>query len=344
LAERAVYLTGMPNQRVFSAVERGACLLLPNGGRHFNSRPLTYRTSWWKAGDDLNANLCGTLVYDHPVTRSMARESWCDASWFHLLEGGRKIGLDQFPVRPHVIIRGLPSLRAVEDEAILFEASVGEGALLVSGLNHQKARGRPENDWVMARLLDYAATFPKPAVRWPLSALPVPQTPLAESALAGYVKAGTNQGEAGLWYSYREDNVKVLVCRQTAPGHLVEWETCAVPKDWKNEPATFIFAGGLGYQSQPKTEGFVFLVNGQEQFRFDLADQYPKWTSADRRVSARFVVLRQVPQDQLGLFYVTLDRDLIKPGEPCRFGVCSLGSGSHRWFGLNPDADLSAED
>jgi beta-galactosidase len=342
--ERAVYLTGMPDERVLSAVERGACLVLPNGGRHFSSRLLTFRTSWWKAGDDLNANLCGTLVYDHPAIRAMAPEGWCDAGWFHLIEGGRKMTLGQFPKRPRVIIRGLPSLRAVEDEAILFEASLGQGALLVSGLNHQKARGRPENDWVMARLLDYAATLPRPAARWPMSVLPVPPTPPPGNALAGYVKTIKSEGEEGTWYSYREDDVKMLICRQTAPGHLVEWETCPVPKDWKDEPATFVFAGGLGYRTQPKTEGFVFLVNGQEQFRFDLADKYSKWTSPDGRASARFMVFRQLPQDQLGLLFVTLDRGLIKPGEPCRFGVRSLGDGSRRWFGLNPDADLTAED
>ena len=58
-----------------------SCLVLLQGGRVFNSRPMTYRSTWWKAGDDLNANLCGTLVYDHPLTRDMAPEGWCDAGW-----------------------------------------------------------------------------------------------------------------------------------------------------------------------------------------------------------------------------------------------------------------------
>ncbi len=173
LPKRAVYVMGHLNRRVLSTVEQGACLVLLQGGRVFNSRPLTFRSSWWKAGDDLNANLCGTRVYDYPITRAMAPDGWCDAGWFHLLEGGRKIILEQFPQRPQVIIRALPSLRAVEDDAILFEVGLGQGALLVSGLNHEQSRGRPENDWLLAQMMKHAATLPSPKVKWPLAALPL---------------------------------------------------------------------------------------------------------------------------------------------------------------------------
>ena len=50
-----------------------------------------------------------------------------------------------------------------------------------------------------------------------------------------------------------------------------------MPKDYKGERVTFAFAGGLGYQTQPKTDGFVLEVNGKEALRFDLPE--PKvWT------------------------------------------------------------------
>jgi hypothetical protein len=37
---------------------------------------------------------------------------------------------------------------------------------------------------------------------------------------------------------------------------------------------------------------------------------------------------------------VTVARDLLTPGKPCRLGVRSLGAGSRRWFGLNPYTDV----
>jgi beta-galactosidase len=344
LPSRAVYMTGRLDRRVLAAVERGACLVLPQGGRVFNSRPLTYRSTWWKAGDDLNANLCGTVVYDHPITRLMAPDGWCDVGWFHLLEGGRKIVLEDLPARPQVIIRALPSLRAVQDEAILFEVGVGEGALVVSGLNHDKASGQPENDWLLAQLLAHAATLPRPDVKWPASALSIPDDPALDQALSGFQKLIRNEGEEGTWYSYCEDNVTLPICRQTQPGHLVEWETAATPPEGKDERVTFVFAGGLGYQSEPKTDGFLFLVNGADQVRFDLPEQTNQWRSADGLVAIRFVPLRHLPQDQLGLFQVTLSRTLCPPGQACRFGVRSLGQGSRRWFGLNLYTDVLGED
>lgn len=344
LSSHAVYVTGRLEPRVLAAVERGASLVLLQGGRVFNSRPLTYRSTWWKAGDDLNANQCGTLVYDHPVTRRTAPDGWCDAGWFHLLEGGRKIVLEGFPARPRVIIRGLPSLRAVQDEAILFEVGLGEGAILVSGLNHEQAKGRPENDWLLAQMVAHALTFPRPQTIWPRSALPAVQEPVLDQARSGYQKMVRNEGEEGVWYSYREDNVKMPICRQTQPGHLLEWETAVVPSDQKDERVAFTFAGGLGYRSEPKTAGFAFLVNGQEQLRFDLPEQTNRWRSADGRVELRFNALRHPPQDELGVFQVILPRDLVPAGQPCRFGVRSLGQGSRRWFGLNLYTDEDTEE
>ncbi len=45
-------------------------------------------------------------------------------------------------------------------------------------------------------------------------------------------------------------------------------------------------------------------------------------------------------QDDAGLFYVAIARDRLEPGAPVEFAVQSKGSGSKRWFGLAPYADL----
>ena len=146
-------------------------MLLGGGDDIFESRPVTFKTSWWKGTDFGQANHSGTFVYDHPVTRAMAPDGWCDEGWCHLIDGARKYKLEAAPSRPDVIVRALPTLERVEDAAMLYEVGVGKGCLIISGLNHQGAAGRPENDWLMARLLEHAAEHPRPQAKWPVSFL-----------------------------------------------------------------------------------------------------------------------------------------------------------------------------
>jgi hypothetical protein len=323
---RAVYVVSWPcDPRVLDAMKRGASVVALDGVDVLMSYPVTFATSWWCAGGSPQTNHTGTFVYDHPATRAMAPDGWCDEGWLDLLEGASKCVLESAPARPNVMIRALPSLALVEDDALLFEVGVEKGLLIVSGLNHRRAQGRPENDWLIARLLDHAAGFPKPQVKWPACFLP----------LSGFRRLVTNDGEDGFYPSYREDKARLFVCRQTKPGNLISWETTSVPKDFSGDRVTFVFAGGLGFSSEPKTEGFVLEIDGQGVLRFDMPAT-GKWESVDKRVELRLDVRRTNALDQFGLFFLKVPRDVLKAGEPCRLGVRSLGTGSRRSFFLNP--------
>jgi hypothetical protein len=335
LSDKAVYVVNWPcDSRVIDALKRGASVVILDGaGQLLQSRGVTFRTSWWKAGDGPDVNYTGTFVYDHPVTRAMAPDRWCDDGWLHLIEGATKCVLESAPARPNVIIRALPSLAWVEDDALLFEVGVERGDLIVSGLNHRDAKNRPENEWLIARLLDYAATMPQVKVKWPASFLKVLSV-APEGCIAGFGRLVANEGEDAIWHSYREDNTRVLVCRQNKLGNLVSWQTAPVPKDASGDSVTFVFAGGLGFASEPVTAGFALEINGKEALQFNLPE--PKfWQSPDKRVTLQFDSRRTLSVDQFGLFRLTVPRDMVKPGEPCVLGVRSLGTGSRRWFGLN---------
>lgn len=226
----AVYLAGSLDKRTLDAMNRGATVLLLNGSGQCQSKTLidsvfdskcvvtfedgrpilkphavTFRTSWWKAGEKEEENNTGTYVCDHPTTREMAPDGWCDVGWFNLIEGGCKYNLEKAPARPQVIIRALTSLMLPVDQAILFEVSVGKGCLIVSGLNHRRAEGRPENDWLIARLLDYAAQSPHPEARWPLSFLAgeAKASIAPDGCLPGFRRLLSKQGEGSKWYAYR---------------------------------------------------------------------------------------------------------------------------------------------
>ncbi|MDD5520804.1 MAG: glycoside hydrolase family 2 TIM barrel-domain containing protein [Kiritimatiellae bacterium] len=336
LSDHAVYLTdSLFDSRVVNAVDRGACGVVFLGKEEgiLMSLPVTFKTTWWKAGDVPDKNHCGTYVYDHPLTRAMAPDGWCDAGWFDLLEGSCKYVLERIPARPNVIIRAVPSMALIEDDALLFEVGVGKGSLIVSGLNHQRAGGRPENQWLLARLLEHATALPHPGTSWPASFLTFKQT-APDGCLPGYRRLVVNEGEYGTWHSYREDQARIYICRQTKPGNRVTWETVPLPKESGSNRVVYAFAGGLGFISEPKTEGFVLEINGKETLRFDLPEPRT-WESADKRVSLRFEP-RRSGADHLGLFYVTIPRDMLKSGESCQLSVRSIGKGSRRWFGLNP--------
>ena len=339
LSDRAVYLTGWPcDPRIVDALKRGAGVVLTDGAEQLmESCPITFRTSWWRAGEKPwdDKNHTGTFTYDHPVTRAVAPDGWCDDGWFHLIEGSNKFNLESKPTRPEVIIRALPGMLVVKDYALLFEVGVGKGTLLVSGLNHRRAKGRPENEWIIARLLEHAARFQQPKAKWPASIFPRVVSVAPDGCIPGFRRLVANEGEDGIWHSFREDNTRVLVCRQTKPGNRIAWETAPVPDKQASERVTFVFAGGMGFNSELKTAGFALDLNGKEVIRFDLPE--PKaWQSADKRVKLRFDVLRDMTVDQFGLFHLTVPRDMLKPGKPCVVSVRSLGTGSQRWFGLNP--------
>ncbi len=142
-----------------------------------------------------------------------------------------------------------------------------------------------------------------------------------------------NDGEEGVWYSFREDNVKMPICRQTQLGHLVEWETAPVPTDGKEDRVTFVFAGGLGYRSEPKTDGFVFLVNGSEQVRFDLPEQTNQWQSADGRVTMRFRDIAPVAPRSTGIVPDNVGQHLLPAREtlPVRRALTGTGQPALVW-------------
>jgi protease II len=159
-----------------------------------------------------------------------------------------------------------------------------------------------------------------------------------KGCFSGFRSLTTHKGESATWYSYREDHAYGAVCRQSEIGNRVTWETTLLPKDCSAERVTFVFAGGLGYSSQPKTAGFALDIGGKEALRFDLAPP-GKWVGAANGVELRFEKRRTVTEDQFGLFYLTIPRSMLEVGKPCQLGVRSLGSGSQRWFGLNHYSD-----
>jgi len=341
LDDRAVYVTRhCVDPRMVDVLQRGACVLAINGLDHpLNFRNVAYGTSWWKGSDFSQANYTGTLVYDHPLTRAMAPNGWCDEGWSYLLDGAEKHFLETAPARPEVIVRALPTMETVEDSALLYQVAVGKGCLIVSGLNHDYAAGRPENEWLLAQLLAHAASHPEPKAKWPAAFLSA-----IANRVPGFQRLISGSDPHHRSVTYRGEQAMFYACTQMKPGNSVTWETTPVPANLAEDHATFVFAGTFGYGSAPPSKGFALEINGKETLAFDIPVSRGwecRWQSADRQVELMFYALRYAPNGHpLGLFYLKVPRDRLEVGKPCRLGVRSLGGGSGRWFGVNPYADM----
>ena len=350
LPAKAVYVSSVPTRSMLEAMDAGACLLLLRPQGLFPAAATRFKTAWWHG--NARDNNAGTVVYEHPVTRAMAPEGWCDAGWRRLIEGCDGYLLDAFPAMPEVLIRGIEVSSVCRNKALLFQAGVGSGSLVVCGLNLDPAY--PEAAWLLSRLLEHAATLPAPDAHLPRMFIEaqIPELPQIEGPLVeGFGRLLRNEGEEGTWLSYREARAPYVVCRQTAPGHLVEWETAPAPEEIDNggpPPAlyhggvTFVFAGGLGWRSQPQTEGFSFLVNGTDVLDFDVEETTRTWSNEERGVTLSLLPKKVTNEDAVGLFYVRVPKAMLTPGTPCRFAIRSKGADSQRWFALTPYPDVLA--
>ncbi|MBX7256747.1 MAG: hypothetical protein K1Y02_10325 [Candidatus Hydrogenedentes bacterium] len=341
---KAVYVSNQLTPELVDAVLAGASLVLYKPLMFTTAAPVRYKTAWWSGSpDDNNA---GTVVYEHPVTRDMAPEGWCDTSWYRLLEGSEGYLLDELPVRPNVILRGIEVVHVCRNKGLLFEASVGEGAVVVCGLNldaSDDGAACPEAEWLTSQLIEYAGSFPNPGAAMPESilrerAIEMPQFegPFVE----GYAETLSTELEKGQSFSYRKQIAEVLVVRQTEAGRALEWKTAAVPEPFSEEGITFVFAGGLGWISEPQTDGFMLSIDGKDAIGFDVGHGRVDWKDETGKVTLNFVPRKMTKEDCAGLFYLRVPREYLTPGRPCTLTVRSLGAGSRRWFALHPYADV----
>ena len=341
LPSDAVYAVFAMEPRLVSALENGAGIVLLGETSIFPCISVQYQQTWWKGGDSDSANNVGTFVYPTKMMKSLETEKWCQPHWFYLLNGAMKYYLDKFPQRPEVHIRALPSLVRVQDTAILFDVQVGKGTLVVSGLNHQGAKGRAENNAVVAKMIERAASKEKPKTIWPKSIIQITES-VPEGMTLGFRRLLPSKYEDVRWKNFRSDNARSFTCRQDSKENHLSWRTMPVDKNGK--APIFIFAGGMGFFGQPKTDGFTLEINGKSVLKFDLPDENAKtaqWKSLDGKTVLTFEIRRVEPQDQFGVFKLAISPSLLtgdKKGETIT--VRSLGAGSRRWFSINPIADL----
>lgn len=358
----AVYSVVWVTPKVVNAVERGAGLIHFGGNQFLGSLPMRFQQTWWKAGDSETQNNTGTYVYPNALTDKIVEHNFCGAAWASLLDGAQKFSVETDQPRPEIFVRALSSLVRVRDAALLFEIGVGNGKIIVSGFNHEIVRSgddavvktdakptespTPINLYLLAQIIDEAASDEPAKVKWTAESI-VPPVKVPAGFTLG-VERFMKFAETGMWNSYREQTQSVpnWVCRQDKVGNDLVWRTSIV-ESTEAETVSFLFAGGTGFATTPKTEGYVLSFNGQDLLNFDVVENFDGtsqfvWKNEDGSASLTFDAKAElVPNDKYGLFTLTVPATLVKAGVAQEIGVRSLGEGSRRWFGVNLYTDFS---
>ena len=155
---------------------------------------------------------------------------------------------------------------------------------------------------------------------------------LIHSARAGCETIIQEDGEITEWYNFSGDFNKRVFIRQSKKGTSMSWKS-VVSKE--TDTQVFSFSGGLGWVSEPMTDGFLMSINDQHQIKFDVTKELSSWKSQDDLVELFYLPTWTSEQDSSGFFFIHFSDSVTSLGEVLNISISSLGSGSKRWFGLD---------
>lgn len=357
LPSPAVYVAREPTERLLEAAEEGSCVVLLSPAGVFLTDVTTFKSAWWLGVFPGDSN-AGTMVYDSPVTKAIAPDGWCDAGWFHLLQGAQTVILDDLPAQPQVLIRALnvnstpsPFSRAVNfdyrwrNKSLLFETKVGQGSWIVSGLNFDAAlrHGGPEGAWLLTQLLAHAETLPFPTAAIPIQTLrsAVESSPFTQGPLIdGFSRLLRHNGKTLRGITYRESNGVLLRIDQQRPLNELTWETASAPA---GERTTFVFAGGGAFVESPcGSRGFSLYINHAKVLDFDTTREPAEWESPDGKSVLRYVPMLSQSSwgETMGLFYLSVPGSDLVGGKPAEIEVHAIGQDETHWFAISPYPDI----
>ena len=155
---------------------------------------------------------------------------------------------------------------------------------------------------------------------------------VAQPAVGVVSQKGSEETE---WFNYAGDHDHRRFIRQLKIGTELTWLTLPTPKI-TGSTLVYCFSGGVGWETEPKTDGFALVLNGEEKLRFDVTRQLTRWDSEDGTVELTYLPTWTSNVDSGGFFFVALTgRIPVDRNGAVPFAVRSLGQGSKRWFAID---------
>ncbi len=345
-APKQVAVAPWLSDRLLAHVESGGTAVVLGPAWPLPRMPAHFKTAWWLGNAESDSDV-GVEVTGHAALDAFPHEGYGDLQFYHLVNGRQSVLLDNVAPRLDPIVRMIDLPSHMRNKAMLFEATVGAGRLLVSTLDAsaEALRGRPEARALLDGVLRYAAEGrfePAQAIdpfalralvdEWPV--------PLGGPFIAGYQEWVDGSAEAQPYPSAAQEQDRGYVVRQLDEDQFVTWRTAPVPA--AAEQVTFVLLAGLGWLTEPAGGRFELLLAGETLLEFDVTEGSRRWESADGAARLSFEVRRVYGPDRLGIMYLTLPTARLTPGQPVQLTVRGTPSGSRRWFMLYDDADQRA--
>ena len=304
-------------------------------------RHVPYTMTVWRFGGRLGiVFLAGEVVVDYAVrlkTELDGERLWING-WANdvpsyipsrrvLREGGYEAEFSQ-------IYYGLPGRYdpAIEDQIFgavknLLGPEFASGQGRVAPRQFYLPTGR---EWFAERVGRWVAEI-SPAQREGLRGV----VPLAAVSQSGFEEITSPDPMVSEWYNYSGRQESRPFIRQLKTGNSLAWRTPILDFRPTRESVVLLFLGGLGWSSEPETEGFELSVNGRATIQFDITRQRARWESADGTLKLHYFPTWSSDVDSGGLFYLTVPTARLVPGEAASLQVTSKGSGSKRWFSID---------
>lgn len=319
---------------VVEALEQGknvVCLSLPG----YNTlRPGT-TLAVWAAGI---SNQTGTAIAAHPAFGHFPHEGYLDQGWFRLVDRAEKLdpGSKLRQVEPLMVGIGRAAGYSFGTlgyplgfNLYVFQARVGQGRLLASGLNLSSEN--PEAVYLLDQFLRYAAS-PQFNPQGTLDLAGLKEQMQVIESINGWSET-IKASETTEWHTFVR-TAPMFVVRQLKEPGSVTWKTGR----WKPDAqgmVTFRWIANLGWRTQPAGGKFTFYLGKEKLFDFDITLKSTEWKSPDGKAVLRYTVKSlDRNEDSSGIMELTIQAALLTPGEPAQLRVEGSGPNSRRYFGL----------
>ena len=223
----------------------------------------------------------------------------------------------------------------------VFEANVGKGKVLVSGLDlTDRTKDLPESAYLLDQMIRYVASdkfSPDGKVDPAIFRVMVDSKAILKD-LNGVAEILTSVASE----NYNSGFFGVLPAhyiRQTDGKGMLTWRTKPLTEKDVNSAgdAVFRWPASTGFLSEPERGHFTLFLNGEELLEFDVSAKTKTWQKLDLRGVLNYDVVgftRSDKQDSVGIMKLTLPAGTVKVGESVELGVKGSASGSSRFFML----------
>ena len=147
----------------------------------------------------------------------------------------------------------------------------------------------------------------------------------------------SNDHESTEWYNFAGDFRDRIFIRQQRRNQMLSWQTPPIAAKDSVTDRIVCFLGGIGWKSQPSTDGFSLLINQRRVLQFDITHEPMIWKSEDEQVELVYLPTWTSSEDSAGFFFLRFPDS---SEEEVTMTIRSEGENSQRWFAVDRNQQI----